>query len=148
MNAPLYLQFSVLCDDVGRTGDGKLIVHGVFESIVAATLPATHRSCYVCNRWAAGAGSFRERIRIMTPDGDRSILDGPVTEFRLESRAACHTVICRLGGLSFEREGVYMVQVLLDDAVVCEYSLAVRQQEPPQPGTAPASRKGKPPVQD
>lgn len=143
-----YLQFSVLCDDVGRTGDGKLIIHGVFESIVAASLPATHRSCYVCNRWAAGAGTFRERIRVMSPDGDRVIVDGPVTEFKLESRAACHTVICRLGGLSFERAGVYIVQVLLDDVAVCEYALAVREQEAEPQAVSRGPRKGRTPVQD
>jgi len=143
-----YLQFSVLCDDIGRTGDGKLIVHGVFESIVAANLPATHRSCYVCNRWAGGSGSFREKIRIMTPEGDRSILDGPVTEFSLESRGACHTVICRLGGLPLERAGVYTVQVLLDDVVVCEYALAVREQEAQPTGPGRPARKPKAPVQN
>lgn len=144
-----YLQFSVLCDDVGHTGDGKLIVHGIFESIVAASLPATHRSCYVCNRWSGGAGGFREKIRIMSPEGDRVVVDGPVTEFKLESRAACHTVICRLGGLTFERAGVYTVQVLLDDVVACEYALAVREQEAAPQGAAPrAPRKGRSPVQD
>lgn len=144
-----YLQFSVLCDDIGHTGDGKLIVHGIFESIVAASLPATHRSCYVCNRWSGGAGAFREKIRIMSPEGDRVVVDGPITEFKLESRAACHTVICRLGGLSFERAGVYTVQVLLDDVVACEYALAVREQEAQPQGTPPrAPRKGRPPVQD
>lgn len=146
-----YLQFSVLCDDIGRTGEGKMIIHGVFESIVAPSFPATHRACYVANRWSGGSGTFRERVKVMTPEGDALVLESPETEFTLRSRTACHTVICRLGGLSFEKPGNYTVQVLLDGLVACEYALAVRQGEVVHSPGAPASgseRGGKTPVQD
>ncbi len=143
-----YLQFSVLCDDIGRTGDGKMIVHGVFESIVAPSFPATHRPCYVSNRWSGGAGTFRERVRVVSSDGDTVILNGPETTFTLRSRASCHTVICRLGGLSFDKPGTYYVQVLLDDTVVCEYALAVREPEPTSAPGGRRKREGKTPVQN
>ena len=118
-----YLQCSVLCDDVGRTSDGKLIVHGVFEAILSAEFPATHRSCYVCNRWTGGAGTHREKIRMLSPDGLETVLEGPESTFELASRSSCHTVICRLDGLRFPEPGIYWIQVVLDGSVVCEYAL-------------------------
>ena len=63
-----HLQFSALCDDVGRSSEGKLVVYGVFEGILSQTFPATHRSCFVCNRWTGGTGAHREQIRILAPN--------------------------------------------------------------------------------
>ncbi|MDP2871902.1 MAG: hypothetical protein Q8P31_05120 [Bacillota bacterium] len=142
------LQFSVLCDDVGRSGEGKLIIYGVFEAIASTAYPATHRACYVCNRWTGATGPHRERIRIQSPDGRTTVVDGPETSFTLADRTACHTVVCRLEGLTFERPGTYRVQVLLDDQLVIEYGLNVQDPQagsPSVPGRAPATR---PPLHD
>jgi hypothetical protein len=124
VEAAPYLQCSLLCDDVGRTSDGKLIIHGVFEAILSAEFPATHRSFYVCNRWTGGSGAHREKIRVLSPDGQHTVLEGPETNFELESRSSCHTVICRLDGLKFPEPGTYWVQVLLDGRMACEYALS------------------------
>jgi hypothetical protein len=145
---PPVLQFSVLCDDVGRSGEGKLIIYGVFEAIASSSYPATHRACYVCNRWTGAAGSFREKIRIVSPDGRSTVVEGPETSFTLAERTAFHTVVCRLEGLTFDRPGQYRVQVLLDDRVMTEYNLGVQDpqaDQPAPPGRPPASR---PPLHD
>lgn len=145
---PPVLQFSVLCDDVGRSGEGKLIIYGVFEAIASSVFPATHRACYVCNRWTGAAGAFRERVRIKSPDGRNTVVEGPETSFALPERTACHTVVCRLEGLTFDRPGMYRVQVYLDDRLVMEYGLNVQEPQtgpPLQPGRAPATR---PPLHD
>ncbi len=115
---------------------------------MAQSFPATHRACYVCNRWAGGAGTFRERVRVTNADGNAVVVESPETQFTLRSRASCHTVICRLNGLAFPKPGIYCVQVLLDDAVVSEYALAVREPEPAQPGAPRPDREGKPPIQN
>lgn len=145
------LQFSIPCDDVGRTGDGKLVIYGVFEGIVSQTFPAVHRSCYVANRWTGGTGTFREHVRILAADGRSVVMDGPETQFKLPNRSSVHTVVCRLEGLTFERPGVYWVQVWLDDQVVCEYAINVQARE--QGEQAPGASGGKAssarlPVQD
>jgi hypothetical protein len=130
---PPSLQFSLLCDDVGRTGEGKMIIHGVFEGIVTQAFPAVHRACYVCNRWTGATGEFRERVTILAPDGRTQVLAGPETQFRLPNRASVHTVVCRLEGLTFDQPGSYWVQVWLDDKVVCEYALNVQEHQETQP---------------
>lgn len=145
---PPILQFSVLCDDVGRSGEGKLIIYGVFEAIASSSYPATHRACYVCNRWTGASGTFREKIRIMSPDGRATVVEGPETSFTLSDRTSFHTVVCRLEGLTFERPGQYRVQVMVGDRMIMEYGLSVQDpQADPQPpaGRGPASR---PPLHD
>jgi len=142
------LQFSVLCDDVGRSGDGKLIIYGVFEGIVSQEFPATHRACYVCNRWTGGSGAHRERIRVVASEeaGSQVVLEGPETQFELTSRAAVHTVVCRLEGLRFNEPGVYWVQVMLNSEIVCEYALNIQRREPGERSERARGRRNRPPA--
>ena len=143
------LQFSIPCDDVGRTGDGKLVIYGVFEGIVSQSFPAVHRACYVANRWTGGTGSYRERVRIVSQDGKSIVMEGPETQFKLPSRSSVHTVVCRLEGLTFSEPGAYWVQVWLDDQVVCEYSINVQSREQAEESAPPgAGTRKRPPIQN
>ena len=86
------LQFSILCDDVRREHNGKLILLGLFETIGASRFPVQHPTLFVVNRWCNGVGEYRQRTVVRNPDN--SILaEDQVTVVKLEDLKAKHKTV-------------------------------------------------------
>ncbi|NCO41348.1 MAG: hypothetical protein COZ06_37990 [Armatimonadetes bacterium CG_4_10_14_3_um_filter_66_18] len=120
------LQFSVLCDDIRREDNGKLMFFGLFEAVRTTTMPCAHPKLCIANRWCNGMGEFEQQTRLVTVD-DEVLVEDRVTRFELPGMGASHTVIAVFGGLRFEQEGHYSVEVLLNGNLKLRYPLVVEE---------------------
>ena len=116
------LQFSVLCDDVRREHNGKLILLGLFETIGTSSFPAIHPTLFVVNRWCNGVGEFRQNTVIRNPDNSL-LAEDSVTMIKLDDLKAKHTVIARFNNLKFITPGEYGIEIKLDDEIKIRYSM-------------------------
>lgn len=131
MIAPTLL-FSVMCDDVRREDNGKFILMGLFETIGAKKFPAIHPTLFIMNCWTSGTGTFRQRSRIISKNGD-ILAEDRETTFVLQDLKAKHRVIARFNGLKFDSAGEYAVEVLLNGDLKVRYPLLVKEAEGEKP---------------
>jgi hypothetical protein len=117
------LQFSVLCDDVRREDNGKLILLGLFEVIGAAAYPAVHSKLFVVNRWCKGAGEFSQKIRLTHSKDNVMLLETKPQDFTLEDIESSHTLISEFDNVKFPAAGKYWVEVFLDGELVLNYPI-------------------------
>jgi len=121
------LQFSVLCDDVRREENGKFILIGLFEAINARKFPATHATLFVVNRWCKGEGTFTQRIRIINPKDKSVVFHTDNQVFELGDIDRHHTLVSRFSNLVFPEAGKYWVDILLDNELILNYPLLLKE---------------------
>ena len=127
------LQASLLCDDVRQERNGKFILIGIFEGLVVAHLPASfHRMCLV-NRWCCGEGTFKQRSRIVAPDGQTKVCEGQQVPITLAGQEQNATSVEVFVNLRLASEGIHWVEVMLDQQLRMRYPLHVRLVPPPSP---------------
>lgn len=136
------LQSSLLCEDVRQESNGNFILLGVLSFVRVPQVPITAFRICVFNRWAAGVGSFTETVRLLAPDGT-AVLRQSQVKFQLQDIAHNSTNVSVFSQVEFTAQGIYTVEVLVDDVTKLRYPLPVVVQAPPQgQGAAP----GQPPV--
>ena len=119
--------FSVLCEDVRQEANGRFIFLGVFnDGIVVQRLPVRLMRLCVATRWGSGEGSFKQRTRILAPDGVTPVVEGRELDVRLKDPVATHTNIENILGVEFREAGVHWVEVSLDGELRMRYPFAVR----------------------
>lgn len=123
------LQFSVLCDDVRREDNGKFIFIGLFETIGAQNYPVQHQTLFIVNRWCNGAGEFKQKTVIKTPDNS-VLAEDRETQITLRDLKSKHTVIARFNKLRFQKPGEYAVEIVLDGENKIRYPLILLQAAP------------------
>lgn len=125
------LQSSLLCDDVRQERNGKFMLIGLFDVIGVPAYPAAfHRLCVV-NRWCCGIGSFKQRSRILKPDGRTPVLEGKDVEIKLVNGESTATSVEILVNVKFEEEGTYWIEILLDGDLKLRYPLRAMRIKPP-----------------
>ncbi len=127
MNIKPNLQFSVLCDDVRREDNGKFLLLGLFEAINAKIFPATHPALFVVNRWCKGEGRFTQKIRIVNAKDKAIVFQTEEQLFELEDIDRHHTLISKFNNLVFTNPGKYWVEVLLDNELVLNYPIILKE---------------------
>ncbi len=127
MNIRPNLQFSVLCDDVRREDNGKFMLIGLFEAITARVFPATHPALFVVNRWCKGQGSFLQKIKIINSKDKSVVFQTNEQPFDLQDIDAHHTLISRINNLVFIASGKYWVEIMLDDVLILNYPLILKE---------------------
>lgn len=131
------LQFSVLCDDVRREDNGKLMLIGLYEIIGGAEYPLLYPGMAVVNRWCNGLGEFRQRVRFV--DSENHILvETAESPIHLSELRDTVTTVSLLRGVLVPRPGRYAMEVLLDGELKQRYAVgAVQMQLPDGPGRGP-----------
>jgi len=125
------LQMSVLCDDVRQERSGKFILIGLFDVIGMPQFPALFPRVCIVNRWCSGQGVFKEKTRIVGPDNGIVIAEGQGIPVQLQNTEATVTNVEFFMNLKFDKEGVYWIEVLLDDDLKLRYPLRVNRVQPP-----------------
>jgi len=117
------LQASLLCDDVRQEINGKFILIGLFEGIAVPAYPAVFQRICLVNRWCCGRGTFKQKSRIIKPDGTTPLVEGKevVVEFQNESVTA--TSVEFFINVKFEIPGMYWIEILLDGDIKIRYPL-------------------------
>jgi len=123
------LLYSVLCDEVRREDNGKLMLLGLFEQIAAAVFPMQHPGLCIVNKWCNGEGSWTQLVRLVDQDDNVLTQDHPIT-FELESIETHFTAIAVYQNVAFAVPGKVFVEILLNDELKQRYALNVLQIAP------------------
>ncbi len=118
------LLYSVLCDEVRREDNGKLMLLGLFEQIAVGGFPTQHPGCCVINKWCNGEGRYTQQTRFVDQD-DRILVAGEVVPFELSSMDVHFTAVQMFGGLPVMRPGKLFIEVLLNGELKQRYALHV-----------------------
>jgi hypothetical protein len=124
------LLYSVLCDDVRREDNGKLMLLGLFEKIAAAEFPAQHGRCCIVNKWCNGTGRWTQQTRFVDED-DVVLLQGEASTFELAGMEANFTAVHVFSNLTIYRPGRVFVEVLLDGELKQRYALHIMSTHAP-----------------
>ena len=125
------LQFSVLCDDVRREDNGKLMLIGLFEALGGPAYPLLYPGLHVVNRWCNGEGEYKQRVRIMGAENVVLVetAESPVV---LPDPLANVTAVSFFRNVQFPKPGKYWVEVLLGSDLKQRYPLMAVEIRPPQ----------------
>lgn len=120
------LQFSVLCDDVRREDNGKLMLIGLFELVAGAQFPMQYPALAVVNRWCNGAGEYQQRVRIVD-NANQVVVETAPSPVVLPDMRANVTAVSLMRQIPFPRPGRYWIEVLLGDDLKTRYALMALQ---------------------
>lgn len=125
------IQVAALCDSAADY-DGKLCLLGVFDTIVAGSLPAIHPQCSVALRILfrkEEEGLHTVRVLFVDDDG-RSIVPPMETAFEVELPDdlffSTRNLILNLQQLPFAHPGAYSIDVSVDTRQMASIPLQVR----------------------
>lgn len=119
------LQSSLLCDDVRQERNGKFILIGLFDAIASQNMPVRYPRLFMVTRWCSGMGEFIQQTRILKPDQSTKMVEGKKIPVKLPSPEATATNVEVFVNVSFEQEGTYWVEILLDADLKVRYPLRV-----------------------
>jgi hypothetical protein len=123
------LQASLLCDDVRQERNGKFILIGIFDALTVPAFPAVFGRVCIVNRWCCGDGEFAQRSRIMKPDGT-VLVEGKDVKMRLPDGNATATSVEFFMNVKFDAEGVYWVEILIENDLRLRYPLKAARMPP------------------
>lgn len=123
------LQFSVLCDDVRREDNGKLMLIGLFELVAGAQYPMSYPGMAVVNRWCNGQGEYQQRVRIVD-SANAVVVETQASPVALPDMRATVTSVSLMRNIPIPRPGRYFVEVLLDADLKTRYALMALQLGP------------------
>ena len=134
------LQAALLCEDVRQEITSNIILLGVTRFIRVPQVPVTAHKLCVFTTWTAGVGDFLECVRLIAPD-QTTVLRKAETRFGLREPHHSMSNVSFFMQLEFKTDGVYYVEVLVDDVMKLRFPLPVMVVQPPQgqPGTAPSA---------
>jgi hypothetical protein len=118
------LLYSVLCDDVRREDNGKLMLLGLFEKIAVSEFPAQHARCCIVNKWCNGTGHWTQQTRFVDED-DVVLLQGESASFELQAMEANFTAVHVFTNLTMSRPGRIYIEVMLNGELKQRYALHV-----------------------
>lgn len=125
------LQSSLVCDDVRQERNGKFILIGLFDVIGVPAFPALFQRLCVVNRWCCGSGVFKQRSRILAPDGKTVVIEGQNIDINLPESEATATSVEIFMNAKFDTEGVYWIEILLEGDLKLRYPLRAVKIKPP-----------------
>lgn len=132
----MQLKLAVLADYATTTDQGKLVLGGVFDTLMMQRFPGVHPQMAVAIRLAAGpeeGTSHHVTVRLLDPQGGDVI---PAMEGDLEFRGVGTVtgggaqLVLHLNQVEFKAEGPYRFEIASDGEPVGSIDLAVYQAPP------------------
>lgn len=133
------LQSALLCEDIRQEINGNLILLGVLRLLRVPKVPITATKLCVFTTWTAGLGDFQEHVRLVAPD-QTTVLREAKVKFVLQDPAHNAVNLSVFGGIEFKTDGVYFIEVLVDDVMKLRFPVPVAVAPPPSakpPADAP-----------
>jgi hypothetical protein len=119
------LQSSLLCDDVRQERNGKFMLIGLFDGIVAQSLPVRYPRLCLVTRWCSGEGEFTQNTRLLKPSQTDILVEGKPIKFRLAGAEANTTNLEYFINVAFEAADTHWIEILLDGHLRLRYPLRV-----------------------
>lgn len=139
------IQIATLCD-FAADYNGKLVISGTFDALVARALPVIHPQCALALRFCFTQEDIgRHKLSINFIDADGNSLDPqnmpiePEFEVQLPPNVPFLTrnMVLNLQGLSFPESGLYSIDIACDGELLQRLPLRIVQVTPqPQPELA------------
>jgi hypothetical protein len=123
------VEWSLLCEYCIIDHAGKLSLIGIFDRMIAVRLPIQYPLLFVVTRWRAESDRFTAQTRIWTPT-EQLLADGGSVEV-VAAGDAPHVTINQFHGLTFERAGQYLVELLAEGETARYFPWQVVLQPPP-----------------
>lgn len=125
------VDFAVIADYAAVTGDGKLIVAGIFDRIIAPELPSVHATMSVAMQLEGDIGisaNHRVDVSFLAPNGSEVMpsFEGEVRLLTVDSGSSPGAqFILALPGVRFEQYGRYRIEIRVDGELLRTISLYV-----------------------
>jgi hypothetical protein len=135
------IQVAVLCD-AATDNAGKLNILGTFDTIFAHQFPAVHPQCSIALRFTFNKveeGQHKLRLNFVDEDG-RPVM--PPVEIPVEVAMPDETIflsrnfVVNIQKLKFDTEGLYSIDIGMDNRQEGSIPLLVRKAPIAQPGPA------------
>lgn len=129
----MQVTLAVLADYAATTEQGKLVIAGVFETINAPVLPATHPMMALAVRIVASPGEESDHkltLRLVDPDGNEVIpaLNGDISFGEIHpTEGGRAQIILNMPGVRFTKAGPHRMDILIDGRLEHSIDLCVRQ---------------------
>lgn len=107
--------------------NGKFILIGLFDAIVAQSMPVRYPRLFMVTRWCSGQGTFQQSTRILKPNQGEAVVTGKTIPVRLSGPEATATNVEVFMNVSFELVGTHWIEILLDGDLKVRYPLRVTQ---------------------
>lgn len=122
----------IICNEIiedRRTGNKTLV--GLFNSILAPSLPANHARLFLLASLTSGTGSWNFAFRVTSPSGQEVMRMGDVVRF--EDPLLVHDLVIEVRNLPLTEADVYFVDLLLNDAHIAHrrFTVQIGAAEPP-----------------
>ena len=111
--------------------NGKFILIGLFDAIGVPAFPIVYPRLFMVTRWCSGDGVFKQRTRILKPDQMNVLIEGKDIHVHLPNPESTATNVEAFMNVSFQEEGTYWVEILLDGDLKIRYPLRVAKVQPP-----------------
>ncbi len=126
------IQIATLCDHAADY-NGKMIISGTFETLAARQFPVVHPHCCLALRICVtpeDTGAHKMAINFIDEDGKQIDPKMPLkADFPVELPDSIsflsRNLVLNLQGLKFEKEGVYFVDVSIDEELMTRVPLRV-----------------------
>jgi hypothetical protein len=127
------LEWSLLCEYCLIDALGRLSMMGIFEQLLTPQVPAHQPMLFVVSRWRSQPlQAFKVETRLWTPTEQLLQSTGAVAV--APSPVGQNLTINQFVGLTFDRAGQYLVELLVDDETARYYPWQLVVQ--PVPGGA------------
>jgi hypothetical protein len=127
------IQVAVLCD-AATEDNGKLNLLGSFDTIFAPQLPAVHPQCAVALRvtfMSGDEGEHKLKLNFVNADGIMPPIEIPVSVVLPDDvHFLTRNFIVNIQQLKFAEEGLYSVDVRLDEVSQAGIPLSVKHMPP------------------
>lgn len=129
------IEWSLLCDYCLLDVAGKLSIVGIFDQLVAPQVPIQQPALYVVTRWRSEPNQqFTIETRLWTPTEQLLQTTGAVAV--APNPAGHNLTINQFVGVTFERPGKYLVELLAENQTIRYYPLQLAV-VPQQTGQSP-----------
>jgi hypothetical protein len=141
------IEFAVIADYAATTNENKLVIGGIFDTLYAREMPASHPFMVLALRVRAHpgeAGHHQVVVRLVDPDGAEVIqpLEAPLEIGGLDPlEGGTADLVLHLAGVPFGTFGRHGFDILLDGRFERSVQLTVRQ-APPEPSGMPEPDTG------
>ncbi len=142
------LQSALICEDVRQERGGNFILIGILSSLRVPKVPISALKLFFFSRWTAGFGVFKESIHLVAPDQTTVVRKSQI-KFTLRDPSQNWTTVTMFTQVTFKLEGVYYVEIMVDDVMKLRFPLPVtiskpKDSDPAEPPDGPESENEQP----
>lgn len=84
---------------------------------------------FIANGWCNGEGTFTQKMKILTPNKEKVLIDSGSKTFELKNPDTPFVGVNFFQDVVFEKPGLYWIQVFLNEELVLEYPMIVRMRD-------------------